>query len=160
MIYLPKVIILDRDNTINFASHNTKSPLYYITIPDHIFIKPGVKEALQIIRVHGIPVILVTKQRCISKGLISREQVDRLHVHLQRELGFTFQDVLIEEVKENKEDLFKYVVDRMIDRNVPADEIWLFDDSKQERWIARTLGVRAFDGTDLLEAVCDAFCLN
>jgi histidinol phosphatase-like enzyme len=154
---LPELVITDRDGVLNLGSPNPASPLYYVTDLDHLVIKPGAKEALRAIRAHGIPTVLATKQRCISKGLVSRERVDLIHARLQRELDFTFFRILIEESAENKRALYERVLDQS---GINPAKVWLFDDSEGERTIAARMGITTFDGTNLWEAVCRAFELR
>lgn len=154
MMTLPDIVVIDRDATIICASSNPASPLYHVTELDHIVVKPGAKEALRIIRAHSVPTILATKQRCISKGLVSRERVDLIHARLQRELDHTFFRILIEKEAENKRALYQQILDQS---GVNPARVWMFDDSEGERTIAARMGITVFDGSDLFAAVCRAF---
>jgi hypothetical protein len=152
---IPRLCLIDRDATINLASSDPTSPLYYITELDHLVIKPNVVTALAIIRAHGVPTILVTKQRCIDKGLISRERVDLIHARLQRILGHVFDEIRIEVQAENKRSLYDNVLNQH--SRVAPQDVHLFDDSADERIIAARMGITAWDGADLYSAVTKAF---
>lgn len=152
---LPKAIILDRDGVINVSSSTDTSPLYYVTELDHIIIKPGVKEALAIIRAHGVPTALATKQRCIGKGLASRERVDLVNTRIQRLIDHEFDLIFIEPEAEDKHDSFKRAWS--VWHRVDPKDIHLFDDNEDERTIAARLGFTVHDGSDLYGAVCRAF---
>ncbi len=155
---LPKAILLDRDGVINVSSSDDASKFYYILDFNHFIIKPNVKEALDIIRALEIPTALVTKQRCIGKGLISRERVAILNSRIERLTDFEFHQIYVEENEENKSLLYKKV---LIDLpHINPQDIWLFDDSENERTIAARMGFTTFDGTNLYEAISKAFKLK
>lgn len=75
-----KAVFLDRDGTINEEKD------YLHRIEDFVFI-PGAPEAIQRLRDAGFLVIVVTNQSGVARGYFSREDVDRLHEHIQRELA-------------------------------------------------------------------------
>lgn len=155
---LPKLALIDRDNTLIFASADPESPLYYVTELDRVVLKPGVKEAIELLRIHGIRMVLVTKQRCISKGLASREQVDLINRRTARLLNEPFEQIYVESTAEDKENLFKEVIlDHRLDVS-PVDMV-LFDDSAREIKVAQKLGINAYDGSDLLASVKNLFCV-
>lgn len=155
---LPKAILLDRDGVINISSSDDTSKFYYILDFNHFILKPNVKEALDIIRALEIPTALVTKQRCIGKGLISKERVAMLNCRIERLTDFDFHQIYVEENNETKTELCKKI---LIDcPNINPQDIWLFDDSEVERTIAARMGFTTFDGTNLYEAVLKAFELK
>lgn len=147
---LPKLAILDRDGTINFASHNPESPLYYILSPDHLILKPGVLEAVRLLQIYGIPMVLATKQRCVSKGLLTRDQLFKINERLERILGVEFQAVYTEEIEDNKAGLYRGILEWS---GFKPNEIVLFDDSEYEVNIAVSMGMRAYCGLTLLDSV-------
>lgn len=155
---LPKLILLDRDATLNYSSSSPDSPIYYITELDHLIIKPGVKEALQLIHLHRVPTVLVTKQRCIDKGIASRERVDLINARIQRLLSHDFDEIRIEAQAETKKALYDNVLNQY--SWLRPQEIHLFDDSEDERTIAARMGFTAHDGTNLLEAVMKVFSIR
>lgn len=75
-----KAVFLDRDGTINEEKD------YLHRIEDFAFI-PGAPEAIRRLRESGYRVIVVTNQSGVARGYFSREDVDRLHQHIQRELA-------------------------------------------------------------------------
>lgn len=149
---LPKLILLDRDSTLNFSSSNPESPLYYITKLEQLIIKPGAREAAQLIQASGIRMVLATRQRCISKGLVSRETVDLINARLERMLGVSFHQMYVEPAAENKTSILKEIV-RDYQLDVSPTQMAFFDDSPREINVAQALGITAIDGTDLLGAV-------
>lgn len=146
----PKLAIIDRDNTLNFASSNPESPLYYVLTPDALVLKPNVREAVQLLRAHGVQLVLATKQRCVSKGLLTRDQLFKINEYLETQLGVQFHSVYVEEVEDNKAGLYREIL--AATNTSPADTV-LFDDSFTERAIAESMGITAHDGTDLFASV-------
>jgi histidinol phosphatase-like enzyme len=146
----PKLAIIDRDNTLCFASRDPSSPLYYILSPDHLILKPGVREAVQLLQAHSIPMILATKQRCISKGLVTQEQVRAIHDHLESLLGIEFDGICVEESAEDKGAIYHAILSNY---PVKPAEVVLFDDSIQEVNIAASMGIRSYHSPDLLDRV-------
>lgn len=149
---LPKLIILDRDSTLNYSSSNPDSPLYYITRVENLVIKPGVAEAIALLRAHNLPLVMATKQRCIGKKLVSREQVDIINVRVNRVLNANFLKVYVEENAEDKVDLYDQIVANC-KGSIRPEHMVLFDDSPSEVKVAQSLGIQAYDGSDLLSAV-------
>ncbi len=76
---MPKTVFLDRDGIINrcAASHQ------YIGKWEDFIILPGVEDAIKRLKVAGYQIIVVSNQRGIARGMISRGQVDGLHKRLQ-----------------------------------------------------------------------------
>lgn len=148
---LPKLAILDRDGTLNFASKDPSSPLYYILSPDHLILKPGVLEAVRLLNFHNIPMVLATKQRCVSKGLLTRDQLFQINERLEFMLGVEFKGVYVEEVEETKAGLYQGILEQS---GLNPDDIVVFDDSEIELNVAFRMGIhRRYDGTDLLKSV-------
>lgn len=73
-------VFLDRDGTINEEKD------YLHRIEDFAFI-PGAPEAIRRLKDAGCRVIVVTNQSGVARGYFSREDVARLHEHIQRELA-------------------------------------------------------------------------
>ncbi len=152
---IPKIVLLDRDNTINCASSDPTSSLYYILTPDNLILKPGVREAAMILKAHNVPVIICTKQRCVGKGLLTMDALHDIHWRLQWELGLVFTDVLVETELDNKAKLYDDVLAMYPDMN--SRDIALFDDDERELVSADYKGITVYDGSNLFESVCKAF---
>lgn len=77
-----KAVFLDRDGVIN-----KQAPTHhYIGEWEEFEILPGVLEAIKKLNDAGYYVFVVTNQRGIARGIITKEQVDELHKKLQEEL--------------------------------------------------------------------------
>jgi D-glycero-D-manno-heptose 1,7-bisphosphate phosphatase len=72
-------LFLDRDGTII-------EEVNYLKDPDQVRLLPGVARAIHRINQLCIPVIVVTNQAGVARGLFSLEDVDRVHAHLAAQL--------------------------------------------------------------------------
>ena len=70
-------IFLDRDGTLNPDPG-------YIKSPDQFELFPGVSEALARLKRAGARLIIVTNQSGIARGLLSRKDLDAVHMKLKR----------------------------------------------------------------------------
>jgi len=77
---LKPAVFLDRDGTINVEKD------YLHRIEDFAFL-PGVPEAIRRLKVAGYLVLVVTNQSGVARGYYGLGDVERLHRHLQEELG-------------------------------------------------------------------------
>jgi D-glycero-D-manno-heptose 1,7-bisphosphate phosphatase len=85
-----KAVFLDRDGVLNREQGN-----YVMHLEDFI-INDGVVEALKIFQEKNYLLIVISNQGGISKGICTKEEVDYLHLHLQRMLknkGIILQEV-------------------------------------------------------------------
>ena len=149
---LPKLVLLDRDGCLNYSSPEPDHPLYYITRVEDLVIKIGVREAVQLIKALGIPMVLVTRQRCISKGLVARKVVDLIHARLERLLDVHFDSIFVEEGAEDKTRILNQVKDKYHGVYRP-DQMAFFDDSPRDVKIAHTMNIAAYDGSNLFKAI-------
>jgi histidinol phosphatase-like enzyme len=164
-----KCLIIDRDGVCVHHSDDPSSPFYYILRPDYLVLKPNLVEEftlLSAIRRHsGLKVYLATRQRCISKGLISRGEVDDINRVLEQMVGFSFDGIYVEESASDKRALFARI---LADSGVPASEVLVLDDSASECSAARDIFADSPYGgllavrqtTDLYDAVTKAFNIS
>jgi len=73
-------VFLDRDGTINVEKD------YLYRVEDFEFI-PGAVEAIRRLKLAGFLVVVVTNQSGVARGYYDLAAVERLHQHLQDELG-------------------------------------------------------------------------
>ena len=69
---------LDRDGVINIGSEN------YVNNVDEVNLLPGAAESVGILRRAGYRICVVTNQSPIGRGLWSRENLAKIHMHLQK----------------------------------------------------------------------------
>jgi histidinol phosphatase-like enzyme len=153
-----KLVIIDRDGTITHGSSDPASPFYYILRPDDLIVKPTAYAAMGILatlrRATGLKVVLATRQRCISKGLISRADVDLINEELQARLAFTFDGIYVEESADTKSNLFATILK---DTSVRPQETLVIDNSWNDIEEAAKLGAMngfVSDDYDLYTTVC------
>lgn len=147
---LDKLIILDRDGLIIEEGEG------YITHPSQIRVKSGVFSVFGSLRLYRIfveamgnfEVLLATKQRGLSKGLLNRDQLYEIHSHLQGLIGFEFDDIYIESEKETKRDLLESI---LIDKNISPDRVLFVDNSEVECREAAKLGIFSICTSDLTD---------
>ncbi|MEO8087411.1 MAG: HAD family hydrolase [Bacteroidota bacterium] len=73
-------VFLDRDGVLNREQGD------YVTHLEDFIINDGVVEALKVFQQKNYLLIVISNQGGISKGICTKEQVDYLHLHLQRAL--------------------------------------------------------------------------
>jgi D-glycero-D-manno-heptose 1,7-bisphosphate phosphatase len=76
-------IFFDRDGIVNRAP----DPDPYVLRDEDFHLLPEFFEALRIARERGYAAAVVTNQRCVSLGLLSRADLERMHDRLLAECG-------------------------------------------------------------------------
>ena len=76
-----RVAFLDRDGVI------CRDRADYVKSWEEFRFLPGVKAALRALREAGIPVLIITNQSVINRGILTREALDSLHRKMIREVG-------------------------------------------------------------------------
>jgi D-glycero-D-manno-heptose 1,7-bisphosphate phosphatase len=71
-----KAAFLDRDGVINRKAPTESG---YITRWEEMEILPGVVEAIALLNGAKFRVIVVSNQRCVAKGLLTKDELDSLH---------------------------------------------------------------------------------
>lgn len=89
-----KAVIFDRDATLNKttqilrAGQQSGDPTDgYVLSPAELELFPVVRPALALLRQRGIKPFVFTQQNCIGKGLVSVEEVNAIHAHMNERLG-------------------------------------------------------------------------
>lgn len=157
---IPKLLIIDRDGLINYASKQDNG-FYYILDIDHLIIKPGVFKAFQILKAinkdNRIKVVLATKQKCISKGLIDLKGVQAINRILETKLDFKFDKIYIEPEKDDKIDMFKQILS---DFKMDPRDTLVIDDDGDNCYSANQLNTHTLCNNNLLDAICYLFQLD
>jgi D-glycero-D-manno-heptose 1,7-bisphosphate phosphatase len=78
-----QAVLLDRDGTINVQA----PPHEYISTPEDLHLLDGAAEAIARLNQAGIPVVIVTNQRGVARGMMSMDDVDRVHDALAQRLA-------------------------------------------------------------------------
>jgi histidinol-phosphate phosphatase family protein len=74
-------VFFDRDGIINAPPPPEDR---YILHPDRFRIIPGFLQALRITQAKGYRAIVITNQKCISRGLLSRDELDAIHERMHQ----------------------------------------------------------------------------
>jgi D-glycero-D-manno-heptose 1,7-bisphosphate phosphatase len=80
LVVKKKAVFLDRDGTINIEKN------YLHRVEDFEFIL-GAPEAIRRLRQAGFLIIVVTNQSGVARGMFGLPAVEKLHQHMQAELG-------------------------------------------------------------------------
>jgi len=73
-------VFLDRDGTLS-------EEIDWVRRPEDLRLIPGAAKAVKRLREAGYFVALVTNQSAVARGLISIEQLEAIHAHLQQLLA-------------------------------------------------------------------------
>lgn len=151
------LLILDRDGVINENSNDPNSPFYYIRTPEHFIFKEGVLDALSLLKGFSGDVCICTRQRCISKGIVSRGAIFNLHDYMNLMSwyhgGRETDRIYIEPESKSKVRILKQA---LRDYNCPPSKALLLDDNKQNIEDAAKIGISGIQITEdnsLLEVI-------
>lgn len=75
-------VFLDRDGTLI-------EERCYLTRPEQVRLLPGAAKAVRRLRGAGLACVVVTNQSAIGRGLMTEDDLGRVHVELLRQLGAT-----------------------------------------------------------------------
>ena len=90
-----KCVFFDRDGVVNRAPSPEE---YYVLSLERFFILPAFMESLRIVNKKGYAAVIVTNQRCIERGLITWDELNRIHDYLRlsvKEAGLELLDILV-----------------------------------------------------------------
>jgi D-glycero-D-manno-heptose 1,7-bisphosphate phosphatase/D-glycero-alpha-D-manno-heptose 1-phosphate guanylyltransferase len=76
-----KTIFIDRDGVIN-----RKRPGDYVKNREEFIFLPGVTEALAVLDKHFDRIFIVTNQRGVGRGIMTRETLDDIHTRMLQEI--------------------------------------------------------------------------
>ncbi len=153
-----KTVFLDRDGLIN-----VKAPEHdYIKTPLEFKLLERVSEAVRLLNDNGYLVIVVTNQRGIARGLMTAEDVDRIHLYMCEELsrhGAHLDGIYVcphnnGECTCRKPDIglfLKAAEDHLIDKKAS----WMVGDSDSDVLAGKRFGIRTIKTTDLYSAVLE-----
>jgi D-glycero-D-manno-heptose 1,7-bisphosphate phosphatase len=79
---LKPAVVFDRDGVVN----RCPGPGAYVLSWEDFHFNPGIIEALRLCRQRGYVTVLATSQQGVGKGLMSLQELDRIHQRMQQEL--------------------------------------------------------------------------
>lgn len=140
------IVLLDRDDTLN-----VRVPGGYVTRPEELVMLPGAAEGVARLSGVGCRTVLVTNQRGLARGLMSRADLLAVHARLHRELvavGARLDGIAVcphEEgecdCRKPRDGLFREVLARA--PWARAQRCVMIGDSPHDLAPARALGMRA-----------------
>lgn len=74
---LPQAVFLDRDGTINVERAD-----YVKSIEEFVFLA-GALDAISDLSRFEIPIVLITNQSAVGRGIVTPDQIDSIHAHLR-----------------------------------------------------------------------------
>lgn len=77
-----RCVFFDRDGVVNRSPGEG-----YVLSPDAFELNPGITEALCWLRERNIAAVVVTSQRCVGKGLLTREGLSAIHQRMTEALA-------------------------------------------------------------------------
>jgi D-glycero-D-manno-heptose 1,7-bisphosphate phosphatase len=80
---MTKAAFLDRDGVINQKAPDGE----YVTRWEDFHLLPGAIEGITRLKRAGFCVIIVTNQRCVAKGLLTEEELEKLHLRMTDRLA-------------------------------------------------------------------------
>lgn len=89
-----KAVIFDRDATLNKTTQILREGQQpgdkmdgYVLAPEELELFPAVKPAIAMLRQRGVKPFVFTQQNCIGKGLVTVNEVNAIHDHMNDLLG-------------------------------------------------------------------------
>lgn len=143
-----KAVFLDRDGVINEKIENG----YVLDWKDFRFI-PGAVEGVKLLNDKKMPVIVISNQACVGKGLITRQKLDEINDRMMRELekkGAHIDDIFICphrdedncDCRKPKPGLFKQVKEKY--RDIDLNNSWFIGDSGSDREAGNKAGCKTY----------------
>jgi D-glycero-D-manno-heptose 1,7-bisphosphate phosphatase len=74
---LPQAVFLDRDGTVNVERAD------YVKSVEELVFLAGALDAISDLSRFEIPIVLITNQSAIGRGIVAPEQIDSIHAHLR-----------------------------------------------------------------------------
>lgn len=141
-----KALFLDRDGVIN-----TRLVGEYVRHPHEFTLIPGIVPLLQLAHTLGYQLIVITNQQGVGKGLMTRDDLDRVHQHMQallREVGSPVIDAiyvccdLADSGSTHRKPAPGMLLDAMRDYQIDASQSWFVGDSRSDAEAGRAAGVK------------------
>lgn len=77
---MARMVLLDRDGTINVERH-------YLASPEQVELLPGAAEGIRFLNDLGLPVAVVTNQSAVGRGYFGLDRLDAIHERLRELLA-------------------------------------------------------------------------
>ena len=144
-----KTVFLDRDGVINVRPIDD-----WVKCWEEFHFLDGVPEALKLLKDEGFRLVLITNQRCLALGLITRQQLDDIHALMNQYLvengSAAFDDIYVCphdrhegcECRKPKPGMILQAQSKHMDFSV--DDCVMFGDRESDRGAAEAAGCKEF----------------
>lgn len=144
---MARAVFLDRDGVINRKPREGD----YITRWEHLHFLPGVAEGIALLNRAGFCVIVITNQRCVEKGLVTRSELESLHRQMTESLACAGAALLavyycpheLEPVCRCRKPAPGMLLDAARDHGIELAESWMVGDSAIDIQAANNAGCKA-----------------
>ncbi|RPI65428.1 MAG: HAD family hydrolase [Ignavibacteriae bacterium] len=141
-----KALFLDRDGIINKRIVGG-----YVRTIDEFHLLDDILPVLRRAHDHGYKLILITNQQGVGKGLMSREQLDVIHQHMQHllheRLGFALDAIydctsLASDNDPRRKPEPGMLLEAITDHHLDPAQCWFIGDSISDAQAGRAAGVK------------------
>ena len=140
-----KALFLDRDGVINTRLVNA-----YVRTPEEFELIPEIVPILTLARERGCLLVLITNQQGVGKGLMSMNDLERVHEHMQECLlsagapqidAIYYCTDLDGTQSTHRKPAPGMLLDAMRDHDIDAARSWFVGDSRSDAEAGRAAGV-------------------
>ncbi len=141
-----RALFLDRDGVINQRLVGR-----YVTSPSEFHLEPGVLDMLRAAKLSGDLLVLITNQQGVGKGLMTQQDLDEVHAHmnalLRNHLGFGIDHIYVCTSLAGENDPRRkpspgMLLEAISDLGIDASSSWFVGDSLSDSAAGRAAGVR------------------
>ena len=144
-VTMKRCVFLDRDGIVN-----VRAIPGYIETWDDFELLPPFPEVLRQVRAMGFVAVIITNQRGVARGIMTREAVDRIHANLrallQAEHGVELLDVMVcphEKAScECRKPQPKLLLDAAARHDIDLAASWMIGDTESDVEAGRRAGCR------------------
>ena len=149
-----KVVFLDRDGVINKKRED------YVKSSNELIILPNVKKSIKELKKNGFNIIIVTNQSPINRGIISKNELKKIHEEMILKIneGLTLDMIYYcphrpDEKCECRKPKPGMLLQAIKDWEVDIEKSWLIGDSESDVQAGKAVGIKSIrikENEDLL----------
>lgn len=156
-------VFLDRDGVLN---QNAK-PHEYISCPDDYIMLDGAAEGVKLLNDAGFRVLLATNQRGIARGIITVDELDKIHSHMKAllaEKGAHLDGVYYCPHNENECNCRKPAPGMLLqaanDFDIDKSDCWMIGDKESDVLCGKNFGAKTVRIGSNCDTAADFTCDN
>ena len=141
-----QAIFLDRDGVINECIYDKKINSNSPKNLESFRILPKVKEALSIIEEMNFLSIVVTNQPDVSRGIILKEEIEKIHIYMKKNLPITDIYACYDDNDDNpyRKPNNKMITDAAVKWKIELEKSYLVGDRKKDIEAGKKSGCKTF----------------